>query len=192
MMTKAVGPDEIAQALAMREAGFTTLAISQRLGLSIRTLQRHFALNRTKKGALRDEVLISAKAELLARLTNDEVIKEQAARLIADDIAHAAHLREVILHASEHLKATNLPDAVKVMRAAAAYSTAIKNTSDIIRKSLGFDRISEEAATELPELYIAELTEQEALDMRAADRERDSDPEEGVGIFPDDDEIVSI
>ena len=191
MTTKAAGPDEIAQALAMREAGFTTLAISQRLGLSIRTLQRHFALNRTKKGALRDEVLSSAKAELLARLTNDEVIKEEASRLIADDIAHAAHLREVILHASEHMKAANLPDAVKVMRAAAAYSTALKNTSDIIRKNLGFDRISEEAATELPELFICELTECEVLQMRAASREDGSDAEDEDSTLAKDDEIVA-
>jgi hypothetical protein len=48
-----------------------------------------------------------------------------------------------------------------VLRGAAAYSTAVKNTSDTIRKSLGFNNVEEEAE-ELPELIIREITAEEA------------------------------
>lgn len=163
-------PEEIADALALRVAGFTALAISQRLGISIRTLQRHFAAAGTRKGAAREEVLQRAKSDLMARITSDEAIKEEAARLVADDLAHSIHLRDLILAASEKMKADTLRDAVQVMRAAAAYSTAIKNTSDIIRRSLRLgDR--DDAADELPELVVTELTQAEIEQLRSTQPE---------------------
>jgi AraC-like DNA-binding protein len=158
-------PEEIAEALALREAGFTVLAISQRLGISVRTLQRHFAAAGSRKGAAKAEVLQRAKDELMARITSDEAIKEEAARLVADDLAHSIHLREVILAASEQMKATSLRDAVQVMRAAAAYSTTIKNTSDIIRRSLRIEDRGD-AADELPELVVSELSQAEMAELR--------------------------
>lgn len=166
MSKKMSTPDEISQALALREAGYTTLAISHRLGISVRTLQRHFAATGTKKGAITNEVLQVAKADLLARVTNDQTIKEEAARLVADDIAHAIHLRELMLAASEHMKATSLQDVVQVMRAAAAYSTAIKNTSDIIRHNLRVDRLTDASEENLPELIVRELSASEVEEIR--------------------------
>lgn len=161
-----VSPEEIADALALREAGYTALAISQRLNISTRTLQRHFAATGTRKGAVKAEVLRKAKDDLLARITSDQVIKEEAARLVADDLAHSIHLREVILAASEQMKADSLRDAVQVMRAAAAYSTAIKNTSDIIRRSLRLEE-RDETSDELPELVVTELTQAEVERLRS-------------------------
>jgi len=170
-MTKQVAPpDVVGEALALREAGYTTLAISQRLGMSVRTLQRHFAAAGARKGALKAEVLQRAKNELMARITSDETIKEEAARLVADDLAHSLHLREIILAASEQMKASSLRDAVQVMRAAAAYSTAIKNTSDIIRRSLRLED-RDDAGNELPELVVCELTSTEIEQLREKDDE---------------------
>lgn len=168
----------------MREAGYTALAISQRLGLSVRTLQRHFASAGTRKGAIKAEVLRKAKDELIARITSAEAIKEEAARLVADDLAHSMHLREVILAASEQMKADSLRDAVQVMRAAAAYSTAIKNTSDIIRRSLRLED-RDDAADELPELVVTELTHSEIEQLRSEEPEDDQAPVEDV-----DDEVI--
>jgi AraC-like DNA-binding protein len=158
-------PEDIAEALALREAGFTALAISQRLGISIRTLQRHFAAAGTRKGAAKAEVLRRAKDDLMARITCDMTIKEEAARLVADDLAHSLHLREVILAASEQMKATNLEEAALVMRAAAAYSTTIKNTSDIIRHSLRLKDLADDM-DELPELVVSELSQEEIAELR--------------------------
>jgi AcrR family transcriptional regulator len=168
-MTKHVAtPGVVGEALAMREAGYTALAISQRLGISVRTLQRHFASAGTRKGAIKAEVLRRAKDDLMARITSDEAIKAEAARLVADDLAHSIHLRELILAASEQMKADSLRDAVQVMRAAAAYSTAIKNTSDIIRRSLRLEDRGD-AADELPELVVSELTQAEIEQLRRND-----------------------
>lgn len=173
-------PDEIGEALALREAGYTALAISQRLGISVRTLQRHFAAAGARKGAVKAEVLRKAKDELLARITSDQVIKEEAARLVADDLAHSIHLREVILAASEQMKADSLRDAVQVMRAAAAYSTAIKNTSDIIRRSLRLEE-RDETSDELPELVVTELTQAEVERLRSKETaDENPTPEDNV------------
>lgn len=173
-------PDEIGEALALREVGYTALAISQRLGISVRTLQRHFAKAGARKGAIKAELLGKAKDELLARITSDKTIKEEAARLVADDLAHSIHLREVILAASEQMKAKSLRDAVQVMRAAAAYSTAIKNTSDIIRRSLRLED-RDDASDELPELVITELTQAEIEQLRSKDAPEDKPaPEDQV------------
>jgi len=63
-------PDSIAEALAMREAGFTTLAISQRLGISVRTLHRHFARHGATKGAIKKDLLEMARLDLRSRVTS--------------------------------------------------------------------------------------------------------------------------
>jgi hypothetical protein len=130
-----------------------------------------------------------AKDELLARITSDEVIKEEAARLVADDLAHSIHLREVILAASEQMKADSLRDAVQVMRAAAAYSTAIKNPSDIIRRSLRLEE-RDDTSDELPELVVAELSQAKIVALRRrSDVDSDLDAEV-VEHTQDSDDIV--
>lgn len=182
-------PEDIAEALALREAGFTALAISQRLGISIRTLQRHFAAAGTRKGAAKDEVLRRAKDDLMARITCDQTIKEEAARLVADDLAHSLHLREVILAASEQMKASNLEEAALVMRAAAAYSTTIKNTSDIIRQSLRLKDLADDL-DELPELVVTELSQGEIAELRRlpdADSTHESDD---IGVIEGDNDVI--
>jgi AcrR family transcriptional regulator len=168
MTKREISPDVLAEALVLREVGYTSLAISQRLGMSVRTLQRHFASTRTKKGIIKDEVFQQAKADLLARVTSEASIREEAAQLIADDLAHSRHLREILLAASGKMIANSLPEAVLVMRAAAAYSTAIKNTSDIIRHSLRIERFAESISAELPELVVHELTAEEVAELRAS------------------------
>ena len=157
---------EISQALAMREVGYTTLSISQKLGMSVRSLHRHFSTHHTKKGMLKQDVLAKAKEELLNSLLSDDAIRSEAAKLINDDIAHANHLRSLMVEASAHLKANTLKEAMLVMRAAAAYSTAMKNTSDTLRHSLGAERIINDTTGELPELIIRELTESEVTELR--------------------------
>lgn len=171
MTKKAATPAQITEALALREAGYTVLSISQRLGISVRSLQRYFAEHGTKKGAIKEEVLAAARADLLKRVTSDEVIKEEAAKLINDDLAHAMHLRELMINATEHLQATSLKEAVLVMRAAAAYSTAIKNTSDMMRHSLRLEKTIDETDLELPELVVKELSNEEIVKLRDVQEE---------------------
>jgi hypothetical protein len=155
---KSINPQQISLAIAMREAGYTVLAISQQLGLSVRTLQRHLSRSGAKKGKATGELVEAAKSDLRKLLSSSESIRDLIACQVRDDLAHAAHLREIVIKASEHLQADSLRDAVLVMRAAAAYSTAIKNTSDTIRHSLGVKQIDDGLGNDLPELVIRELT----------------------------------
>ena len=172
----AATPDEVCRALAMREAGYTTLSISQAIGISVRQLQRYFAEHGTKKGTIKPELIEAARVELIKRVTSDDAIRAEAAQLINDDLAQSRHLREVIYAASEHLRATNLTEATYVMRAAAAYSTAIKNTSDTLRKVMQLDKPMELSQDEIPELVISELTQQAVVEMRNAQDNEDDAP----------------
>jgi hypothetical protein len=78
-----------------------------------------------------------------------------------------------MVSASELLHATTLHEAVLVMRAAAAYSTAIKNTSDSLRHTLRIDRTIEDTESDLPELILRELTPEEIAKLRARQREEE-------------------
>jgi AraC-like DNA-binding protein len=177
-MTRHVAtPDVLGGALAMREAGYTVLAISQRLGMSTRTLQRHFAANGTRKGTVKTALYNRAVADLLSSITSETSLKEEAARQLADDLAHARHIRELMHAASLVMTATNLPEAALVMRAAAAYSTAIKNTSDIVRQSLRLDRFRDDLGEEMPELVVSELTQESIAELR--DEHRAQDDQDG-------------
>jgi predicted transcriptional regulator len=167
MPKKTAIPEQVAQALVMREAGYTVLSISQQLGISLRTLQRYFALHGAKKGSLTQDLLDAARMELMKRIISDEVIREEVAKLVNDDLAHTRHLRSLMLSASEQLQANSLKEAVLVMRAAVAYSTALKNTSDTLRQTMRVERALVGTATEMPELMVREMTQQETEEMRS-------------------------
>lgn len=171
MTRRKAKPDQISKAIAMREAGYTVLSISQELGISVRTLNRHFAEYGAKKGAVKNILLDAARDDLMKRVLSDDAIREEAARLINDDLAHARHLRSLLADASEQLVASSLKDAVLVMRAAAAYSTAIKNTSDVLRHSLRIERSLDDTGKELPELVISELSDDEVEELRKTNAE---------------------
>jgi hypothetical protein len=164
MTRKTTTPKEITEILALREVGFTVLAISQKCNLSLRTIHRYLAENGVKKGSLKKEVIESARAELSRIITSNPSILETAAQHLIDDIAHSSHLRAIMIEASEYLKANTLAEAVLVMRGAAAYSTAIKNTSDTLRHALGADKIVDET-DDLPELIVRELTSEEIKEI---------------------------
>lgn len=157
-------PQQVTEMLALREAGYTALAISQKLGLSIRTVHRYLSAHGAKKGRLKTEAIEQARNELFQLVTSSPAIREAAAKLVADDLAHANHIRAIMIEAAEHLKATSLPEAALVMRAAAAYSTAVKNTSDMVRHSLGKDKIADDADV-LPDLVVRELTSDEVAEL---------------------------
>lgn len=167
MTGKTTTPKEVIEVLALREAGYTVLAISQKLNISVRTIYRHLAKYGTKKGSLKQEAIDKARGELLSLISSDVVIREQAAKLISDDLAHANHLRAIIIEASEQLKATTIQEAMFVMRAAAAYSTALKNTSDMVRHGLALDRARVDP-TDVPDLVVTELTKEQIEKIKSA------------------------
>jgi hypothetical protein len=153
----------------------------------VRSLQRHFAASGTRKRALKADVLQRAKDDLMARIVCDQTIKHEATRLVADDLAHSMHVRELILAASSQMKAASLSDAVQVMRAAAAYSTTIKNTSDIIRHSLRLKELGDNM-DELPELVVSELSQDEIVALRRQPDGEAAFPAHSAELIEDEDE----
>lgn len=159
-MTKNTAPDAAAQALSMRAAGYTVAAINQELGIGVRTLGRLFAKHGTAKGSALPEVIEASRSKLLALITSDDAIRQQAAQLLRDDLANVQAIREAMAVTLETISET-LPKTPKAaaltMRAIVAASTALKNTADVWRHSL---RMDDRAADDkpMPELHIHELT----------------------------------
>lgn len=174
MKRKEVTPKEVTEILVLREAGYTVLAISQKLNISTRTVDRHLSEHGAKKGSLKKEVIDKAKSDLFESVTSNPSIQLEAAKLIIDDIAHSQHLRSIMMEATEHLKATTLADAALVMRALAAASTALKNTSDTIRHSIGADKVVNDVG-EMPALEIVELTNEQLEQIANRDLAADYD-----------------
>lgn len=166
MTRRATTPKEVTEILTLREVGYTTIAIAERLNLSLSTVNRHLSTHGVKKGSLKQEVIEEARNELVKLIISDDAIREAAAKEIADTMAHSSHIRTIMLEASQKLVAKDVNEAALVMRAAAAYSTAIKNTSDTIRHALGTDKVTDDSNRELPELTITELTADDVKQLR--------------------------
>lgn len=166
MPGKPMSPEKLAEASVMRAAGYTIAAIAERVGVSVSTLNRQFKAHRIPKGSARAELVDRARADLMAVLTEAE-IEEKTAKLIADDLALSASLRLRIAEALDHLRATNLEEAAVVMRAAAAYSTALKNTSDTLRRGMRTDRVLDRSELDrIPSLVVREVSDEEARGIR--------------------------
>lgn len=167
---KTATPEQIADAVALRAAGLSLVGIAERVGLSVSTVQRVLRKHPTAKGAAKIALIESAKHELLQRVTNDTVIREEMSRLIADDLHHAALLRRKAAMAGEHLDVASLRDAAVAMRALAAWSVVVKNTSDVVRRVMRFDKAAPDTNDDLPELVVRELSVEEIERVRGADR----------------------
>ena len=167
MPGKASSPEQIATVVALREAGYTVAMIVQKTMLSASTINRIIRSRRARKGTATEDVVNASRTEVRRLIKSKDAILEEAALMIADDLAQARQLRERILLASEYLSATNLREAGELMRAAAAMSTALKNTSDMVRHSLGYEKSREEADDdELPVIQVLELPENVVTALR--------------------------
>ena len=171
-MTKAaIKPNQLADAIVMREAGYTVAAIAESLDISVSTVQRHLRGAGASKGTSVATLVAEARRKLLERVTSDDTIRDEAAKLIADDLAHTSLIRQRVAIAAEYLIATNLGEAALVMRAAAAYSTVVKNTSDMLRHVMRIEQASSVTLEEeLPELRIRELSDEEIIAERNRQR----------------------
>lgn len=183
-----VTPTLQAQIVALREAGYTNLAIAKRLDIGVRTVQRHLASTGVIKGGLKSELIEQAREEALSLLKSDTAIKQAIAQLLIDDLAHVSNVRDLMVEASEYLKATDVRTAAQVMRGAAAYSTALKNTSDVLQKHLS--KHSQPDMQDLPTLIVQELTAEQIEMMRDENFVKDDndvidDSYSPIGLYED-------
>lgn len=179
MPVRQATPKEIIEMLTLREAGYSVLHIAQKIGFNHRTVSRYLADNKVKKGGLKEAVIQNAREELAKSITSDETVRESA-KLLVDNLAHVKLIREIMIEASEHLVATDLKGAALVLRAAASYSVAIKNTSDMLRCSFEMGKASDDLE-DMPELTIKVITDSQAAEMQIAGIVKDYE-EEGETI----------
>jgi len=167
MSGKALTLNQVKQAIVLREAGYTLTAIAERSNISISSLQRAYKKHSVKKGAIRAKAIEKAREELMSHVTSSEFIKNEAAKLVSDDLAHSRMLREKAALTVETMSATDTTEAALIMRSLVAYSTLIKNTSDTLRRSLGLNNNdSDSSMEELPELIIREMTADDIEDLK--------------------------
>lgn len=157
--------DELKQAIVLRQAGYSLASISERTGISVSTLVRHFSKHKIDKGSLSTEAVEQARQRLLNDAGLVDRLKHEIAAAVVDDISHVKQLRAAAALLLEELMAdTSLPAHYKT-RGLAALSTSLRLTQDAARKALGSDKL-EPDPSELPTLTITELTAAEIESMR--------------------------
>ncbi|RJG11103.1 hypothetical protein D3879_15700 [Pseudomonas cavernicola] len=160
-------PDQSAQAVILREAGYTLPAIADRLSISLSTTQRLLKRNGAVAGAATQALIEKARDEMLSSAFALESVQQTAASLVLEDLAVCRQIRMTLSSALEQLDTSN----PIVFRALAASATALKLTQDVGRRALPLDKLNQSMEVdELPELQIHIMTEADVEEVRAQQR----------------------
>ncbi len=160
-------PDQTAQAVILREAGYTLPAIASRLDISVSTAQRMLKANKAVLGASTQALIDKAREELLATAFSLEAVQQTAASLVLEELALNQQIRTKLASALEILD----PADPIVFRGLAAASTTLKLTQDVTRRALPLEKLNQALDfEELPELKIHIMTERDVTEMRAQQR----------------------
>lgn len=160
-------PDQTAQAVILREAGFTIPAIASRLNISVSTAQRILKANKVVPGASTQALIERAREELLTAAFSLDAVQQTAASLVVEELALSQQIRTKLANALEILD----PADPIAFRSLAAASTALKLTQDVTRRSLPLEKLNQALDfEELPELKIHIMTERDVTEMRAQQR----------------------
>ena len=165
-------PDQSAQAVILREAGYTVPAIAARLAISISTTQRLLKKHQAVVGATTQALIDKAREDLLHSAFSLESVQQTAASLVLDDLTLSQQIRLKLSSALELLDASN----PIVFRALSASATALKLTQDVGRRALPLDKLEQALEVdELPELQIHIMTEADVVEMRAQQRREEAE-----------------
>lgn len=89
------------------------------------------------------------------------------AGLLLDDLASARLIRGKLINVIEALNLNDHHSAAETARALAALSTTLKNTQDVLRRSLNVDKVNAELEEQtLPELVIYQMSAEEMAEAR--------------------------
>jgi predicted transcriptional regulator len=164
---KQTTPDQAAQAVILREAGWTVSAIAQRMGISVSTTQRLLKKHNAVAGAGTQTLIEKAREELLTAAFSLDAVQQTAASLVVEELALNQQIRTKLANALEILD----PADPIAFRSLAAASTALKLTQDVTRRSLPLEKLNQALDfEELPELKIQIMTERDVAEMRAQQR----------------------
>lgn len=172
MSGKKSTPDQSAQAVVLRQAGFTLPAIASRLGISMSTTQRIIKANKVVAGSTKQALIDEAREELLRHAFSLESVQQIVAAHVLDDLSLSQQIRVKVAAALDELDTSN-PAA---FRALAASSTALKLTQDVWRRALPMEKLNQSMEVdELPELQIHIMTDMDVAEMRAQQRREDAE-----------------
>lgn len=167
MPGKHATPDQGAQAVILREAGYSLPTIAQRLDISLSTVQRLLKKHKAVAGATTQALIEKARKEMLASAFSLESVQQTAAALVLDDLAISQQIRLKVSSALEVLD----PSSPNAFRALAASATALKLTQDVGRRALPLDKLEQaQLVEELPELQIHIMSGMDVEEMRAQQR----------------------
>jgi hypothetical protein len=167
MPGKKATPDQNAQAVVLREAGYTLPAIAARLQISVSTAQRLLKKHSVVVGASTHALIEKAREDMMSSAFSLESVQQQAASMVLDDLALSQQIRVKLSLALEALDG----DSPLAFRALAASATALKLTQDVGRRALPLEKLNQSMdVDELPELHIRIMTAHDVAEMRAQQR----------------------
>lgn len=165
-------PDQSAQAVILREAGYSLPAIASRLDISVSTAQRILKTNKAVAGASTQALIERAREEMLNTAFALEAVQRIAAASVLDDLALTQQIRLKLSSAIEQLD----PSDPGAFRGLAASATALKLTQDVTRRALPLEQLSQALEVEaLPELQIHIMGEYDVAKLRAEQRREDAE-----------------
>ena len=172
MAGKKATPDQNAQAVILREAGYTIPAIAHQLSLSVSTTQRILKANTAVAGATQQKLIEKAREDMLNAAFALEQVQMKAASLVMDDLAISQQIRSKLSMAVDLLD----PADIASLRALAASATTLKLTQDVYQRALPLERMNMALdVEEMPELQIHIMTEFDVAKLRAEQRREDAE-----------------
>lgn len=172
MAGKKATPDQNAQAIILREAGYTIPAIAHQLEISVSTAQRILKANKTVAGATQQKLIAKAREDMLNAAFALEKVQMKAASLVMDDLAISQQIRSKLSMGIDLLD----PADIASLRALAASATTLKLTQDVYQRALPLERMNMALdVEEMPELQIRIMTEYDVAKLRAEQRREDAE-----------------
>ncbi|MBW8337093.1 helix-turn-helix domain-containing protein [Stutzerimonas stutzeri] len=169
MSTKTT-PDVEAQAVILREAGYSCPAIAEKLDLSLSTTKRILKRRSAVAGAATESLVEQARQSMLNTAFDLDAVQQHAAALVLDDLALSRMIRGKVVEVIEGLDlSTSTP--YQAMRTVVAAATALELTQKVARRALPLDRLAEAThVEELSELRIRIMTDDDVREIREQQR----------------------
>ena len=187
MAGKKATPDQNAQAVILREAGYTIPAIAHQLTLSVSTTQRILKANTAVAGATQQKLIAKAREDMLNAAFALEQVQMKAASLVMDDLAISQQIRSKLSMAVDLLD----PADIASLRALAASATTLKLTQDVYQRALPLERMNMALdVEEMPELQIRIMTEYDVAKLRAEQRREDAEQNGDAGAIEGETETI--
>lgn len=187
MSTKTT-PDVEAQAVILREAGYSCPAIAEKLDLSLSTTKRILKRRSAVAGAATTSLVEQARQGMLNTAFDLDAVQQHAAALVLDDLALSRMIRGGVVEAVEALDpSTSTP--YQMMRTLVAAATALDLTQKVARRALPLDRLAEAThVEELSELRIRIMTDDDVREIREQQRREAAERITGNSLLTDEED----